>query len=199
MIHNPDGSVYAPTGTLQQFDPDNREHDLFNLYDQEVIEIAGSPLEYYDIFINLSSIDELYIESRDKLWSQHPVCLFGYYDPKPTSNHMSMFGIDSPDEMMFEFNYRHVLKTLGKPPKIGAIIFSPHKGEYWQVVQRNVEVFKLWGELRLQVMCTRFQESLTTGEGRVTRRAAGFKVNSVKDIRAGKGSMDLAGGQPQVP
>jgi hypothetical protein len=196
VIRNPDGSAYKTTGSLQQFDPENPEFDLFNLWDQEVIEIGGTPLYYYDLFINIEAIDELYVEARDKLWSPCPVCLYGYYDPVPSSNMMGVFGADSPDEIMFEFNYRHVLKALGKPPKIGARIFSPHRREHWVVIQRNVEVFKLWGELRLQVMCQRFQESLTTGEGRVTQRQPNFKVNSIKQLNS---KMNLAGGQPQVP
>jgi hypothetical protein len=55
-IKNADGSVYKTTGSLQQFDPTNTEHDLFNLWDQEVIEIGGTPLYYYDLFINISNI-----------------------------------------------------------------------------------------------------------------------------------------------
>ncbi len=194
VILNPDGSRYQLSGTLQQFDPENTEHDLFNVWDQEVIEIGGSPIFYYEVFINLSSIDELYVEARDKIYSEHPICLHGYYDPQPSENMMGMFGIDSPmKEMMIEFNYRHVLKTLGHAPKIGARIYTPHKRENWIVIQRNVEVFKLWGEIRLQVLCNRFPESLTTGEGRVTQREPDFKINSVKDL-AGRQSK-FAGGQ----
>ncbi len=196
-IRNPDGSMFQPTGSLTQFDPSNLEHDLFNLWDQEVIEIGGSPLMYYEVFINVNNIDELYVEARDKIWSPIAKTVYGYYDPTPSQNMMGVFGIDSPDEMMFEFNYRHVLRTLGHAPKIGSRIFSPHKREHWMVMQRNVEVFKLWGELRLQVMCVRFQESLTTGEGKVTQRTPDFKVNSIKDL--GNRRMNLAGGQEQVP
>lgn len=197
-IKNADGSTYNPTGSLIQFDPQNPEFDLFNLYDFEVIQIGGAPLQYYDLFINVNNIDELYMEARDKLWSPVPICIYGYYDPIPSSNMMGVFGVDSPDEMMFEFNYRHVLTQLGKPPKIGARIFSPHKQEHWVIIQRNVEVFKLWGELRLQVMCKRFQESLTTGEGKVTQeRQTDFQINSVKDLS--KHRMNLGGGQSQVP
>lgn len=195
-IKNPDGSTYKPTGNLQQFDSTNLEHDLFNLWDQEVIEIGGSPLYYYEVFINASSIDELYVEAREKIWSPVPKTIYGYYNPIPSGNMMGVFGIDSPDEMMFEFNYRHVLKHLGHAPKIGSRIFSPHKRENWMVMQRNVEVFKLWGELRLQIMCVRFQESLTTGGGEVTQRQPDYKVNSIKDLNSRH--MNLAGGQPQV-
>jgi hypothetical protein len=192
MIRNPDGSPYKPTGTLTQFDPDNPEFELFNSLDQEIIEIGGTPIMYYEVFINVSNIDELYVEARDKLWSEVPICLNGYYDPIPSQNAMGAFGIDSPDELMIEFNYRHVLKKLKHPPKIGARIFTPHKREHWVVIQRNVEVFKLWGELRLQLMCGRFQESLTTGEGRVTQRQPDFKLNSVKDLG---NKTNFAGGQ----
>ena len=193
-ILNPDGTPFKTTGTLQQFDPENTEHDLFNVWDQEVIEIGGSPLFYYEIFINVSNIDSLYVEARDKLWSQHPVQVVGYYEPIHSQNFMNAFGIDSPDEMMFEFNYRHVLNTIGHATKIGSRIYSPHKRENWVVIQRNVETFKLWGELRLQVMCERFQESLTTGEGKVTQREPDFKVNSVKDLSRHP-KTNFAGGQ----
>jgi len=195
VILNPDGSKFQPTGTLQQFDPENSEHDLFNLWDQEVIEIGGSPMYYHDLFINVNNIDELYVEARDKLWSEHPICIHGYYDPRPSENMMGMFGIDSPMlETMFEFNYKHVLTKIGHAPKIGARIYTPHKRENWVIVQRNVEVYQMWGEIRLQVICNRFQESLTTGEGKVTQREPDFKLNTVKDL--GKSSMNLAGGQP---
>lgn len=197
-IRNSDGSPFKLSGTMQQFDPENPEHDLFNLWDQEVIQIGGTPLFYYEVFINVNNIDELYVEARDKIWSEHPVCLYGYYDPIPSQNAMGAFGIDSPDEMMFEFNYQHVLKTLGHAPKIGSRIYSPHKREHWQVIQRGTEVYKLWGELRLQVMCGRFQESITTGEGKVTQKEPDFKLNAVKDLGS-KGVNNLAGGQNPLP
>lgn len=197
-IKNPDGSLYKPTGSLQQYDPASTEHDLFNLWDQEVIEIGGTPLEYYNIFINVNDIDELYQEARNKIYSQNPVCIYGYYDPIPTSNALGAFGIDSPDEIMFEFNYKHVMNTLGFAPKIGSRIHTPFRNEDWMVVQRGVEVFKLWGQLRLQVMCVRFQETLTTGEGRVAKnRKKDFNVNTIKDLSDHR--MNLAGGQTQVP
>lgn len=196
-IKNPDGSTYHPTGSLQQFDKDSLEHDLFNLWDQEVIEIGGSPLYYYDVFINVNDIDELYVEARNKIYSNNPVVIYGYYEPTPSQNMMGVFGWDSPDEMMFEFNYRNVLKTLGHAPKIGARIFSPHRRENWMITQNNVEVYKLWGELRLQVLCIRFQESLTTGNGKVTERSPDYKINTIKNIKGN--NMNLAGGQTQIP
>ena len=37
-------------------------------------------------------------------------------------------------------------------------------------IQRNVGDFFLWGELRLTLICQRFQESTTTGEGQVSQQ-----------------------------
>lgn len=197
-IRNSDGSPYKLSGEIVQFDDKNPEFELFNLLDEEVIRIAGSPLYYYEVFITTNDINELYLEARSKLWSPCPKCLYGYYDPITSSNQLGMFGIDSPDEIMFELNYRSVLKTLGHVPKIGSRIFSPHKSENWVIAQRNVEVFKMWGELRLQLLCIRFQESLTTGEGKVVKdNPVNYKINEIKDLS--KKKMNLAGGQEQIP
>ena len=192
-IKNPDGSTFNVTGTLQQFDPENPELDLFNVWDQEAIQIGGSPLYYYEIFINVSNIDMLYMEARDKIWSNHPICVYGYYDPTPSMNALGAFGTDGPDEMMFEFNLTAIKNALGHVPKIGARILSPQKRENWVVKQNNIETYKLWGELRLQVMCDRFQESLTTGEGKVTQRMPDFQIDKIKDLS--KPLTNFAGGQ----
>lgn len=181
-IYNPDGSQHTLNGQFKHFDPQNPEFCLFNDWDQEIIEIGGSPIMYFEVFINVNTIDRLYVEDRGKLWSNNPITLHARYDPIPSQNYMSAFGIDSPDEIMFELNYRDVLRRLGHPPKIGARIVSPHKNENWVIVQRNVQSFQLWGELRLQIMCGRFQESLTTGEGKVTQRTPDFKINNIKDL-----------------
>ena len=189
-VRNPDGSVYQ-LGCLRQFNPNNPETKLFNAWDQEVIKIGGSPLLYYEVFINEGDIDPLYLEARNKIYSKTPIEIYGYYDPVPTQNAMGTFGIDSPEEVMFQFNYEHIKNTIGHAPRFGARIFSPHRRENWVVVQRNLDSFQMWGQIRLQVMCTKFQESLTTQEGKVTAQSpAGYKMNSVKDLSG------FAGGQP---
>lgn len=177
MLRNSDGTPYNVAGTLQQFDPSNPEHCLFNLWDQELIRISGSPVFYYEVLINSGDIDPLYLESRGKIWSPQPVELYALYDPQPAQNYQSAFGIDSPDEQKFELNYREVLDIVGHPPKIGSRIHTPHKREDWVIVQRNVGEHKLWGEIRLVLICSRFQESVTTGEGKVTQKKPDFEIN----------------------
>lgn len=176
MIRNNDGSPYKVTGVMQQFDPSSPDNCLFDIWDQEAIQRGGSPVYYYEVFITQQSIDPLYQESRAKVWSQHPIELFCFYEPIPSTNNLGMFGIDSPDEMVFEFNYAAVLQTLGKPPQIGSRIFSPHLREHWEIIQCNTGEYKGWNVIRIQMICKRFQESLTTGEGKVTQSVPKYKI-----------------------
>lgn len=168
MIRNPDGTPYRASGEYKHFNPTQPEHCLFNSLDQEAIEIGGSPIYYYEALLQQSTIDPLYLEDRGKLYSIHPITLYATYEPITAGNTISVFGIDAPDEMKFELNYRAVLKKLGHPPKLDSRIYTPHKGEDWRIIHRQVGEFKMWGEIRLILICKRFQESVTTGEGRVT-------------------------------
>lgn len=176
MIRNADGTPYRVTSSVQQFDPGAPDYDLFNGWDQEAIRRGGTPLFYYEVFISGQAIDPLYHESRAKVWSQFPIELWGFYEPIPATNNLGYFGIDAPDEMVFEFNYQHVLGKLGKPPKIGSRVFSPHLREHWEIIQCNTGEYKGWNVIRIQMICKRFQESLTTGEGQVTQSVPGYKI-----------------------
>ena len=178
-IKNPDGSCYTLTGSRQQFDPENPDHDLFNTWDEEAIRIGGSPVYYYEVFLQPQTIDPIYWEDRGKLWSNDPIELYCYYEPIPSSNQMTNYGIDGFDEMVFEFNARAVLRTVGHPPKIGSRIFTPHKREHWEIIQRNYGEWKMWGEFRMQLICKRFQDSATHGE-RPTQAEPDFKLNEGK-------------------
>lgn len=177
MIKDCHGRPYKTLGSLQQFDPENQEHNLFNAWDAEVIKIGGAPIYYYEVIISFNNIDQLYLEARDKIFSTVPIQIWGYYEPVPAQNYQNTFGIDSPDEMIFETNYREVLKAIGHPPKIGSRLYTPHKREDWVIVQRNLGEWKMWGEIRLQLLCQRYQESVTTGEGKVTQSKPDFKIN----------------------
>lgn len=176
MLKNTNGTPYQSAGSLQQFDPENQDFNLFNLWDQEVIQIGGSPIFYYEMFLQRSTIDKIYFEDRGKLFSDQPIQLWALYEPIPSQNAMSVFGMHSPDEMVFELNYRAVLQAIGHPPKIGSRIFTPHLREDWVIIQRNVGEFKMWGRMRLQLLCARFQESVTTGEGKVTQKKPDFTI-----------------------
>ena len=177
MLRNPDGSCYRTVGSLAQFDPENQDHFLFNAWDQESIQIGGSPIFYHEVYIQSGTVDQQYMEDRGKIFSPVGIQLWGFYEPVSSQNYQGAFGFDAPDEVNFEFNYRAVLKTIGHPPKIGSRLFTPHKREDWVVVTRKVGEFKMWGELRLVLGCQRFQEDVITGEGRVTQKKPDFKIN----------------------
>lgn len=168
MIRNPDGTPYELGKGFEQFNPCSPMHDLYNLWDQEAIRQGGSPILYYEVFVPPQSIDPVWLEARGKLFAQHPVELYCIYDPRASQNFMNHFGLDDPGDIKFEFNYKEVLDKVGHPPKIGSRLYTPHLRENWQIVQRNLGEFRGWGALRLEVICTKFQESMTTGEGRVT-------------------------------
>lgn len=183
VIKNPDGTDYRVAGSIQQFDPESPEFDFFNMNDQEAIQMGGSPVFYYEVFIQMQTVDMLYLEDRGKIWSNNPICLYAFYEPIPSQNMMTTFGIDAPDELMFDFNYKDVLSKIGHPPKIGSRLYTPHRRENWVIIQANVEEFKVWGELRLQLMCQRFTESLTTGEGTVAQAQPNFNIDAIRGVK----------------
>ncbi len=174
---NEDGTPYRAAGSLQQFDPESKDHCLFNLWDQEAIRQGGSPIFYYEVFIQTGTVDPIYREDRGKIFSNIPIQLYALYEPIPSQNFQNVFGIDAPDEMIFETNLQETFGIIGHMPKVGSRIHTPHKREDWEIVQRNTAEYKLWGEIRLQILCRKFQESVTTGEGKVTQAKPDFKIN----------------------
>lgn len=174
-----DGTPYQLNGSVQMFDPNSRMHDLFNLWDQEAILRGGSPIYYYEVIITPNMIDSVYNEARNKIFSNNPVQLWCTYEPIPSQNLLNQFGIDAPDEMKFELNYRAFLQNVGHPPKIGSRLFSPHLGQNWNIIQRNTGEYKMWGALRLELICQLFQEDVVTGEGRVTQKQPDIKIKIV--------------------
>ena len=62
-IYRSDGKPYSSVGSLQQFDDASPDRDLFNKWDEESIRLGGSPLFYYELFIDVNNIDPLYVET----------------------------------------------------------------------------------------------------------------------------------------
>lgn len=175
-ICNPDGTPYNTRGDFSLFRPEGREQALFNSWDAEIIRYGGSPINYFEVFIQIGTIDEIYLEDRGKIWSDSPIQLFATYEPIPSQNQLTAFGIDSPDEMIFDLNYKATLDAIGHAPKIGSRINTPHLNEDWVVVKRSTGEYKLWGVIRLQLLCERFQESATTGEGKISQSQPEFQI-----------------------
>lgn len=163
MIYRSDGRPYAVTGSRQQFDDGLPEHDLFHIWDEESIKVGGSPIFYYELFIDTNNVDPIYLESRVKMFNPHPIQLWCFYEPVPSQNMQTAFGIDSPDEMIFELNYRATLRDVGHVPKIGSKIFTPFLKENWVIIERKTGEMKMYGVVRIQLICQRFQEDSVSG------------------------------------
>lgn len=177
-VRNPDGSIYSVSGSRSQFDPENPDLLLFDLWDAEAIRIGGSPIFYYEVFIQPQTTDLLYMEDRGKIWSNDPVELYCFYEPIPASNTMTLHGIDGWDEMVFELNARDMLRTLGHPPRIGSRLFTPHKREHWEIIQREYAEWKMWGEIRMRLICKRFRESSTNDPGVADQKQPDFQLHA---------------------
>lgn len=168
MMLRPDGKPYKAAGSMRQFNPNSRQHDLFNLWDQQAIKQGGTPLYYYEVFIPTGEIDKTYWEARGKIYSKNPIEIWGTYDPMPDQNYMNSFGFTAPADQIVDCNAKAVIKAIGHMPKIGARLYTPHLGHNWEIVQRNLGEYKMWGALRVQLVLKSFTESLTTQEGKVT-------------------------------
>ncbi len=178
-IKNCDGTPYQLSGSLNLFNPSNPDHALISSYDSQLINISGSPVFYYEVFIQThNTLDRLYREDRGKIFSNNPIQLTGYYEPIPSQNYMNQFGIDAPDELKIQFNYNDVLNAIGHPPKVGSRLRTVVKDENWVIIQRNAGDFFLYDQLRLTLIVQRFQESTTTGEGRVSQAKEPFQLNT---------------------
>lgn len=177
MIRNPDGTPYKLTGSLQQFGTQEVQQELFDTWDEEAIRQGGSPIYYYEVFIQEQSIDPIYLEDRGKLFSNNPVQLWGYYEPIPSQMAQTAFGIDSMnDEMVFEFNYRSLLKAIGHLPKIGSRLRTPFLNEDWVIIERKLADFKSWNVYHMQILTQRFQDDIISGPGRVEQKPVDYKI-----------------------
>lgn len=178
MIRNSDGTPYKLNSLLNQFDPNGPNYDFFNNLDEEIITISGSPIFYYEVLIQFQTLDRIHLEDRGKLFSPNAVELRALYEPPEQSNMQGIYSVDTPDEeVVFELNYRAVLRDLGHPPKVGSRIFTPHRGENWIILDRKLSGFQGWQAIRLQLLARKFQESLTTGDGQVAQDQPDFKLN----------------------
>lgn len=175
-ILNDDGTPFH-LSPLRQFNPNRPDYDLFDSWDAEAIRLGGSPLAYYEVFISAADIDTTYNESRRKVWSMHPIEIWGTYDPPPSEQALGPFGLDSMTEVVFDCNYKDVLRRVGHLPLPGSRIRTPHLREDWEVVQCQLGEFRGWRAIRLQIICKRFQPSSTDNSEFVPDDVPSFKID----------------------
>jgi hypothetical protein len=176
MIYKKDGTPYRVSGTRQQFNDLSPDLELFDLWDEEAIRIGGSPIYYYEVFIPEQTTDPIYLENRGKVWSTSPIQLWCVYDPIPSTNTQTAFGIDGPEEMKFDLNYRTMLHTIGHKPKIGSRFRTPFLKEEWELVQMNLGEFKMYKALRASLLCKRFQDDAIGGPNISPQKDINYKI-----------------------
>lgn len=159
MINNPDGSPFKFSGSSSVYENKNKLLALFDKWDQEALIMGGSPIYYYEVLVPVDKIDQ-YLENRSKVWHVVPNKLWANYEPVGGQASQSQFGLDSYDEVMFELNANSTLQEIGHMPVVGSRIYTPHKGEHWEVVTRHLAEYKAWGATRLQLLCKRWQRDV---------------------------------------
>ena len=166
VIHNKDGTPYKPKGCMNQYDPLSPKYDLLNRYDSEMIRLSGSPIYYYECVIQAQTVDPLYYEDRGKLFSPVGILLHAFYEPQQQQNSQGLFAIDvMSEEIVLELNYKDVLNALGnRHPLVGSKIYTPHRGEHWEIIDVRLDKFNYWGAFRLILQCKKFQKNTTSAE-----------------------------------
>lgn len=172
-IFQEDGQPFELKGTesLQTFRPeDNVDFNQFNEWDKEQIQLGGSEVIYYRPYID-SNFDPVYMESRDTIIAQEGYSIYSVFQPVRPTQDFNMFGIDSPDEIIMNFNLSQWKELIGEMPKIKGLFFTKFENNWWEVVQSDhAEEYKIWRKYRLQVVCRKYQKS--TIDQQTTRKDA---------------------------
>lgn len=171
-IYNKDGTPYEAKGIdgFKNYRPGSPDIDQLNNWDIEQINLAGSPVIYYKTFID-SDFDDVYMEVIDKVTQQQGYKIYAKFEPIVPEQNLSEFGIDSPDEMRFEFNLRQWREKIKEMPSINGLIFCEWDSTWWEIIQNNQgEPYMLWEKYRLIVVAKKYQPS--RGETHPTRKDA---------------------------
>lgn len=137
--------------------------DTLRKIDGYWIESAGHPIVVKGVFKRDEAVEKLYREDRGTVFDTLPhVTFHGFYD-YPTLPSLTCFGIDAPDEMEVQVNYDIVTSRLGKVPEIGTLLTIEQSD--WMVINRSYIYNRFIGKYRLALLCARYQESVTTGNG----------------------------------
>jgi len=129
---------------LSFFDPENPDVNLFNLIDDEIIRIAGSPLYYFKSFIS-EDFDEVYLEARNKTISSEPIVVHGHYEPSVVEEVLSNFGIELTNDQLFVFNKSYIEAALGRQPLIGDQIKPQFQNQKYEIIEVQEEGFEMYG------------------------------------------------------
>lgn len=169
MLRNADGTPFDVDGQakLDMYDPCSSDKQLLDCVDQEQIELAGAPIEYYRVMVD-SRMDDLYHEQRQKLILGTPICMKAVYEP--TTPILQMGGIgpavfDSIEQLTFHVNKSQFISLVGEMPRVQGLIRTVDDGIFWEIAEVQVNLSdqerKIWSKHRLALVCSKYRPTAT--------------------------------------
>ncbi len=136
-------------GLFSFFDPENPDINLFNLVDDEMIKISGSPLLYYPYIQGDTQYDDVYMEAQNKTISKDPILVYGHYEPKVVEEQLSQFGIQMTNDQIFTFNKSYIENKLRREIIPGDIIKPKFQNQKYEIFEVQEDSFELYGVYHL--------------------------------------------------
>lgn len=135
--------------SLNLFDEENPDIQLFNIVDQEMISLAGSDAYYYK-FNPDENYDKTFNEERVKQYSDK-VLVKTHYSPFPLGEEITKFGIQLSNEQTFTFNREYIKEKLGRYPIPGDAIQPRFQAVMFEVIEAQEESFQSYGVYHILV------------------------------------------------
>jgi hypothetical protein len=136
---------------LSFYDPHNPDVNLFNLIDDELIRISGSPLYYFKSFLS-DNFDDVYLESPSKVISSEPLLVHGHYEPSIVEEVLSNFGIELTNDQIFVFNKSYIESQLSRSPEPGDQIKPQFQNQKYEITEVQEDSFEMYGVYH--IICT---------------------------------------------
>jgi hypothetical protein len=160
-------------GILNLFDLDNPDVQLFNMVDDELIRVAGSPVFLYK-FLESSKNDDVYQENTLKVIADDPITLWAHYEPRPIDEALTEFGIVLENDQTFTFNKSYAERVLGRPVIPGDILMPKFQNVKYEVYEVQEDAFEVYGVYHL--LCwTR----ILRDDDEITRKEQDFSQDEV--------------------
>ena len=136
---------------LSFYDPSNPDVNLFNLIDDEIIRISGSPLHYFKSYVS-EDFDDVYLEAKSKTISSEPILVHGFYEPSIVEEVLSNFGIELTNDQQFIFNKSYIEASLKRSPSVGDQIKPQFQNQKYEITEVQEDSFEMYGVYHL--VCT---------------------------------------------
>jgi len=145
-------------GTLNLFDLNNPDINLFNAVDDELIKVSGSKILVYK-YVHDDNFDELFDERRTKTIDPYPKVVWGHYDPRALEENLTEFGIEITNDQQFTFNKAYLEQELQRPLQAGDIIKPAFQNLFYEVFQVVEDNFAAYGVFHLLASAKVLRES----------------------------------------